>query len=117
MLPCSREYCPASCPASPLASCALGPCSCHLLIEPALGDALPNPTPGLRPASSEGETPEMQARMPGGCVRGRPLLSGFGVADVPHFPGLVENCPPPALQDPRVGKVGSHAVRSSRTPS
>ena len=60
----------------------------------------------------------MQARMPGGCVRGRPLLSGFGVADVPHFPGLVESCPPaPALQDLRVGKVGSHAVRSSRTPS
>lgn len=66
--PCSCEYCPASCPPSPLASCALGPCSCLLLVEPAPGDALPNPTPGLRPASSERETLRDGGKDAGGCV-------------------------------------------------
>ena len=119
-LPCSRGYCPASCPTSPLASCALGPCNCHLLAEPALGDAVPNPSPGLRPASSERETPRDGGTDAGWlCVGGEgPLLSGFrGGGSTSLSWGRGGLPPSPAPQALRVWKVGSHAVRSSRTPS
>lgn len=117
VLPCSCEYCPASCPTSPLASCALGP----LLVEPAPGDALPNPSPGLRPASSEREALRDGGKDAGWlCVRGEgPLLSGFGGGRRASLSWARGELPPPpaAPQGLRVWKVGSHAVRSSRTPS